>query len=191
VPFGLSRVASNRCPVFLTITFLLLGVGEMTGKHGVTVAGGAFGIVRLTFFVLFVLMSIQQITAFNAFYVGLCKLLPSQQNSAYSVLQAACSLPLLPSLSCQWEICRRRCALSVSSFPAHLSYTGLSTWFMQLMRFIKFVIRRDFSSSFLCNVTSNKLTVYGARCMTLRHKKRFVMIDQLREVPRLFGCPTP
>jgi succinate-acetate transporter protein len=39
----------------LTITFLLLGVAEMTGKHGVAVAGGAFGIVRSASLVVFVL----------------------------------------------------------------------------------------------------------------------------------------
>ncbi|KAJ6531398.1 Gpr1 family protein [Mycena vulgaris] len=48
---------------FLSLTFLLLGVGEFTGKAGVVTGGGALGIV----------------TAFIAFYIGLSDLLAAER----------------------------------------------------------------------------------------------------------------
>lgn len=57
----------------LTITFLLLAVGEMGGHVKATKGGGGFGIV----------------TAFIAYYIGLSELLASEQ-------KAIVALPLLP-----------------------------------------------------------------------------------------------
>ncbi|KAJ7474859.1 GPR1/FUN34/yaaH family-domain-containing protein, partial [Mycena latifolia] len=48
---------------FLSITFLLLGAGEFSGKPKVTTAGGAMGII----------------TAFVAYYIGLSDLLAAER----------------------------------------------------------------------------------------------------------------
>ncbi|KAF7368699.1 hypothetical protein MVEN_00194500 [Mycena venus] len=48
---------------FLSITFLLLGAGKLTGKADLTTAGGAFGII----------------TAFIAYYIGLSDLLAAER----------------------------------------------------------------------------------------------------------------